>query len=160
MPWTNPSQLVLYHGTVDLYMASIAHGIDVTIGGISKDFSRGFYTTTYFAQAATHARTLRHRLHPKGARRAVVGVFTVTRDMISSLTSMAFVYPTNDFWDLIDWCRSNHPGHHAGGYYDVVYGPVTQDYRRRTVHDEYDQVSFHNAATVGVLGVPQWSIVV
>ena len=51
MPWTSPSPLVLYHGTVDLHVASIVRGVDVTIGGLSKDFSRGFYTTTYFAQA-------------------------------------------------------------------------------------------------------------
>jgi hypothetical protein len=46
--------------------------------------------------------------------------------------------------DIIDWCRADNPSHHAGGYYDVVYGPVTEDWKNRTLYEEYDQVSFHN----------------
>ena len=91
-----------------------------------------------------------------GATQAIVAEFTVSRDAIASLTSMVFVLPTADFWDLVDWCRAYNPSHYAAGYYDVVYGPVSADYRNRTVHTGFDQVSFHNATNVSVLGVPRW----
>jgi hypothetical protein len=156
MPWRNASDLVLHHGTVDLHVPSITNGIDVTIGGLDKDFSRGFYTTTNFNQAARRARQLLHRFQWAGARHAVVATFVVNRDAISKLSSMAFVYPTDDFWDLIAWCRSRRASHHAGGYYDVVYGPVSASYEDRLIIEEYDQVSFHNATNVSVLGAPQW----
>jgi hypothetical protein len=160
MPWKNASHLVLYHGTVDLFQPSITAQVDLTKGQVMRDFSRGFYTTTNAAQAMTHARNLRHRLRPQGAQRGAVARFVIDRDAIGALSHLAFVEPTADFWDLIDWCRAGMRSHHTAGYYDVVYGPVTEDYRNRTTHARYDQVSFHTPGAVKMLGVPQqWSVV-
>ncbi len=72
---------------------------------------------------------------------------------------MVFIHAAPDFWDLIDWCRAGNPSHHAGGYYDVVYGPVTEDWKNRTIYEGYDQVSFHNQNNIGILGSPQWRVV-
>jgi hypothetical protein len=129
------------------------------IGRISVDFSQGFYTTTNSTQAITHARNMLYRFRPRGARAAVIAMFNVDRHILSFLPSLSFVLPTMGFWDLIDWCRAGNRSHHAGGYYDVVSGPVVEDFRRRLIHPGYDQVSFHSPDTVSVLGTPQWSTV-
>jgi hypothetical protein len=85
MPWANPSPLVLHHGTVDLYVASILSAIDVTHGRLSTDFSKGFYTTTNYTQAHRHALTMLNRLRYRGALRGAVISYTVDCDAIASL---------------------------------------------------------------------------
>jgi hypothetical protein len=151
MPWLNPSSLTLYHGTIDLHLASLSAGVNVSFGRVSTDFSLGFYTTTNLAQARAHARNMAHRLRPAGARRGAVLSYLVDRDALAGLSCLAFVKPNSDFWDLVDWCRAGNRSHHAGGYYDVVFGPVAQDVRLRTIHLGYDQVSFHAPNCVGLL---------
>jgi hypothetical protein len=152
MTWRNPSPLQLHHGTVDIHVPSILASIDVNRGRLSIDFSQGFYTTTNFRQARAHARNLLHRT--KAAQYAVVLTYTLNRDHAAGLTSIAFTLPDVDYWDLVDWCRAGHPSHHATAYYEVAYGPVSNDRRRRTVWDGYDQVSFHSARAATLLGLP------
>src|SRR3954451_5979473 len=152
MTWGNPSPLQLHHGTVDIHVPSLLAAIDVTYGRLIVDFSLGFYTTTNFRQARSHARNLLHRT--KTARRAVVLTYTLSRDAAAGLSYMAFMLPTSDYWDLMDWCRAGNPSHHSAGYYDIVYGPVSSDRRRRTVYDRYDQISFHTMRAVALLGSP------
>jgi len=151
MAWLNPSPLTLYHGTIDLCVASLNSGVSVTTGRVSTDFSLGFYTTTNFAQARAHARNMAYRMRPLGARRGAVMSYIVDRNALAGLNSLTFVEPNSDFWELVDWCRAGNRSHHAAGYYDVVYGPVAQDVRLRTVHIGYDQVSFHSSACAGLL---------
>jgi hypothetical protein len=159
MSWANPSPLVLHHGTVDLYVEAILSAISVTYGRQSTDFSNGFYTTTNYHQARAHARNMLHRLQPRGARRGVVLSYTIDRDAIASLRSLAFVRATDDFWHLVDWCRGGQPSHTAAGYYDVVCGPVARKPRHRTIHAGYDKVSFHTHDSVSVLGIPATSFI-
>lgn len=131
----------------------------MTKGNLRRDFSRGFYTTTLFDQAVTHARYVRHHILGHGAKAAVVFTFEVNRDRIGSLTSLAFVQAIKDYWDFVDWCRAGTGGHNSSGYYDVVYGPVSENYRARAIHEGFDQISFHNASAVGVLGPPHGRVV-
>jgi hypothetical protein len=159
MPWANPSPLALHHGTVDLHVASILTAIDVTHGRLSTDFSKGFYTTTNYAQAHRHALNMLTRLRSRGARRGVVLSYAVDRDAIANLRSLAFARATDDYWHLVDWCRDGKPSHRAAGYYDVVCGPVARNIQRRVIYEEYDQISFHTPESVTVLSNPNTSFV-
>ena len=156
MTWNNPSALTLYHGTVDLHAPAINARVDPSKGQLLRDFSRGFYTTTNFEQAATHARNLRHRLASQGAKQALVAVFTVNRDALSSLSSLTFLVPNNDYWDFIDWCRNGNASHTSTVYYDVVYGPVSSRWQSKAIHEGFDQISFHTVLAASVLQAPQW----
>lgn len=159
MAWANPSPLVLHHGTVDLHVASILTAIDVTHGRLSTDFSKGFYTTTNYIQAHRHTLIMLNRLRSRGAHRGVVLSYTVDCDAIASLCSLAFVRATDDYWHLVNWCREGKPSHHTAGYYDIVYGPVARNIQRRTIYEEYDQISFHTPVSVTVLRNPTTSFV-
>jgi hypothetical protein len=155
MPWANPSPLVLHHGTVDLYVPSILRAINPAVGRHSTDFSTGFYTTTNVRQARAHARNLLHRKRSVGARRGVVLTFSVDRNAMAALQLTAFARPSHDFWELVDWCRAGNGSHHAGGFYDIVVGPVSRKPRRTGTHRGYDQVSFHTGSAVQILVNPK-----
>lgn len=150
---------MLHHGTIDMYVGPILNAIDVACGRHSTDFSNGFYTTTNYDQARAHARNMLHRLQQRGARRGAVLTYTVDRDAIAALRSLAFARATDDFWDLVDWCRGGQPCHTGGRYYDVVCGPVARKPRHRTVYASYDQVSFHTAHSITLLGTPVTSFI-
>jgi hypothetical protein len=100
-----------------------------------------------------------HRFRPLGARRGAVLNYTIDRDAVASLRSLTFVCATDDYWELVDWCRNGKSSHHARGYYDLVYGPVARDVERHVIYEEYDQVSFHTAVSVTILGTPTTSFV-
>jgi hypothetical protein len=53
-PWTN-QDIVLYHGTVDLFATTTLARVRVKLGKLGTDFGRGFYTTTIYTQAHTWA---------------------------------------------------------------------------------------------------------
>jgi Protein of unknown function (DUF3990) len=84
---------MLHHGTVDIYVEPILNAIDVACGRRFTDFSHGFYTTTNYDQARAHARNMLHRLQQRGARRGAVLTYTVDRDAIAALRSLAFPSP-------------------------------------------------------------------
>jgi hypothetical protein len=44
--------IVLYHGTLDMHVASILQEVDLNKCKHLRDFGRGFYTTTKCTQAA------------------------------------------------------------------------------------------------------------
>ena len=52
--WRN-QDLILYHGTLSIFSASIRTKVDVRRGKIGTDFGRGFYTTTTKRQARAWA---------------------------------------------------------------------------------------------------------
>jgi Protein of unknown function (DUF3990) len=52
--WRN-QDLILYHGTLSLYSASISTKVDIRKGNKGTDFGRGFYTTTRKRQARAWA---------------------------------------------------------------------------------------------------------
>jgi Protein of unknown function (DUF3990) len=82
--WTNPD-LVLYHGTIDSFQASILASVDVTRGLRNTDFGRGFYTTTSLAQARAWSWQISQK-NP-GSLPAVISL-TVGRDSLARLDSL------------------------------------------------------------------------
>jgi hypothetical protein len=154
VPWQN-HDLVLYHGTIEKYRASIVHGIDVTRGRVDLDFGRGFYTTTFERQALSWAWVKSQR---EPGSKPVVLRFQVARDILAQLESMWFIRGTksaNDFWSLVFHCRRSGGSHQRTGnigWYDVVAGPaVNTPLRSLSVLPGYDQISFHTPIASQVL---------
>jgi hypothetical protein len=155
--WTNQA-IVLYHGTLDLHVASIRTAVTVLLGRSHTDFGQGFYTTTVENQARLWAWQLALRkgtIHP-GCRAAVVR-FDVPRDDLAGLDAVWFVRglpDATDFWSLVSHCRTGGATHGraaAPGWYDVAIGPVAASWRRRIAFPDMDQISFHTPKAAGIL---------
>ncbi len=156
-PWRN-QDLVLYHGTIVSHVNSIMKRIKLTPWHDASDFGLGFYTTTSLEQAQIFAANKSRRL---GAKPAIVQ-FTVDRNLLSKLDSLWFVRyakDADDFWQLVESCRTGGTNRSNGRLYDIVVGPVASDYESRLAWEQYDQVSFHteqafkllNKSTKGVI---------
>ena len=148
--WNDPD-IVLYHGTAGMYVASILQGIDLSWCQPLRDFGKGFYTTTNQAQAERRAREGAKQL---GDVPAVIA-FTVERNSLAQLECLFFVRSSSaaaDFWSFVQNCRNTgrHDRKHAI-MYDLVSGPVTGDWKKQTVIPDGDQVSFHTDEAVDVL---------
>jgi hypothetical protein len=162
--WAN-QQLVLFHGTLDIHVASIRQAIDVTLGSPNTDFGQGFYTTTSQRQARSWAFRLfqRSQLTSSPGRTAVVS-FTLERDALAGLEAIWFVrgsQDADDYWSLIFHCRSGRPDHGRKitkpGWYDVAIGPVAAQWRKRRAIPNADQISFHTCKGEGILNALQKS---
>jgi Protein of unknown function (DUF3990) len=145
-PWTD-QDIKLYHGTLDVHVASVLAAVDVTVGGLLKDFGRGFYTTTSLAQATHWAMSLAAH----GLGQAAVLRFTVSRNDVAQLETLAFVRgepDATDYWSFIQYCRTIGHDHNRQQthWYDMAIGPVTGTWKRQTVIPNADQISFHTPA--------------
>src|SRR5947209_6134213 len=125
LPWTN-QDLVLYHGTIDQFEASILARIRVSRGKQFRDFGRGFYTTTNLWQARSWAWQTSQDY--SGSIPRVIQL-TLGRDALARLDTLWFVRcasDAEDYWSFVHRCRSL--GTHHGralkrGWYDMVVGP-------------------------------------
>lgn len=145
--------IALYHGTLDMHVASILQGVDLNKCRHLRDFGRGFYTTTNRQQAERWANDLAARI--LGAAPAVIE-FTVERNKIAKLDMLVFVrgmVTAVDFWSFVHFCRSTASDHGRAQtpWYDLVAGPVTGSLRKQTVIPDGDQISFHTPQAVVVL---------
>src|SRR5437764_15305836 len=86
-PWTN-QDILLYHGTLHAHVASLLRGVNVVAGRARSDFGRGFYTTTFLAQARNWALQMSIRL--AGSQPAVIR-FRVNRDTLAKLQTLWFI---------------------------------------------------------------------
>jgi hypothetical protein len=163
--WRN-QDLVLYHGTLNIYSASIRSRVDVRKGRKGTDFGRGFYTTTVKRQARAWAWQLcldyNGNLKPGLAYATPeLIVFRVERDALAKLDCLMFArgdYHARDYWSLVHHCRSKKPGHgrnvtatNPNRWYDVVVGPVAAVWRTRLAIAGTDQYSFHTSRGANVL---------
>jgi hypothetical protein len=156
--WSN-QHLILYHGTLDLHLASIRAGINLAAAPTWRllDFGRGFYGTTLEGQARAWARRLAGRHIASPAVRPAVVRFVLPRDALASLEAVWFVRGARkayDFWSLIEYCRGGGAAHGRGtraGWYDVAIGPVVASVRRRATVPNSDQVSFHTPRAAALL---------
>ncbi len=159
--WIN-QDLVLFHGTIDRFEASILTDIDVSKGLWERDFGRGFYMTTSLAQARAWAWRTSQR-YP-GSLPSIVSV-TVDRDSLAKLESLSFVrgaVDAHDYWSFVRGCRT--PGADHGrsikqGWYDVVVGPVSRDWRMLDAFPDADQFSFHTRRAANLLNRSPRSVV-
>jgi hypothetical protein len=160
-PWkvAQSRYVTLWHGCTSSDRAVIeSKGIDVTVGRVSTDFGRGFYTTTIERQAR-HWAWLRYNargaVHPPGTHPVVLR-FRVDRSKLAELSWIAFVlgaFSNKDFWGLVQHCRGSTPtmiNDHKGPvsegglqWYDVAYGPVAAFWEQRIAMVDSDQMSFH-----------------
>lgn len=94
---------------------------------------------------------------------ATVIEYSVDRNVIGMLDTLAFVLPDGEWAEFVSNCRSDVYDHKGpGSFYEVVYGPiatVTQETAR-----DYEQLSFHSSAGIGALhyvqthrGVPRFT---
>ena len=58
IPLWSDQDVVLYHGTLDMHVASILLGVDLNKCKHIRDFARGFYTTTKRTQAERWANAM------------------------------------------------------------------------------------------------------
>jgi Protein of unknown function (DUF3990) len=86
-PWSD-QDIVLYHGTLDLHVASILRCVDLNKCKHLRDFGRGFYTTTNRLQAERWANDL--AAQTTGAAPAVLE-FTVERNRLALLEALCFL---------------------------------------------------------------------
>ena len=153
LPWTN-QDIVLYHGTVDLHVASILKGTILTgKGRTHRDFGPGFYTTTKLRQAHTWAGEIADSQPETIA--AVIKII-LPREDLAGLDTLAFVsgdFGAKDFWSFVHYCRNGATNHKRvpAGYFDVVYGPVAAFWNQRMIIADADQISFHTAAAEKIL---------
>jgi hypothetical protein len=158
MPWGN-DPLVLYHGTVSAYVADIRRGIDIARCRLRSDSGQGFYTTRGLSQAVDFAnqkfRKMRalytqNAVNPDPISAAVIE-FTIDRNVLGRLDTLAFVLPDSEWQEFVAHCRSGTGGHKGKGiYYQTVYGPIS------IFTDEwwkYEQLSFHSNPAAGVLSI-------
>ena len=152
--WQN-GPIHLYHGTLVGLVPSVIRGVDPTYFKPLKDFGRGFYVTTSLRQAMSWAESLADQT--LGTDRPAVLVFSVGRDDLASLDTLAFVrgeYDAEEFWSFVWHCRQNDTDHGRplnGGWYDVVIGPVAAFWGQRALYAGSDQMSFHTPKAVSLL---------
>jgi hypothetical protein len=162
--WRN-QDLLLYHGTLNIYSASIKARVEIRKGRKGTDFGRGFYTTTVKRQARAWAWQLCLDHNAKSSTSAPampeVLVFRASRDELATLDCLMFArgdFHANDYWSLVHHCRNNKPAHgrkltatNRSRWYDVVAGPVAGVWRTRLALADTDQYSFHTARGARVL---------
>lgn len=144
--------IVLYHGTLDIHVASLLAAIDVTAGTPLRDFGRGFYTTTNRTQAERWARDKAVNT----PHQAAVVAITVSRNDLARLDCLFFVRgdpDALDYWSFVHHCRSTAGDHRwrSTPWYDVVAGPMSGSWKKQTVIANADQLSFHTTAAERVL---------
>jgi hypothetical protein len=116
--------IVLYHGTTDVYVQDVLQAVDETRGNPNKDFGRGFYTTTREDKALDWAVS---KARVAGGNPAVVR-FAVERDDLADLETLFFVRGEPnavDFWSFVQYCRTvgvggGHNRLYVAGWYDLV----------------------------------------
>ena len=151
-PW-NDQNILLFHGTSDLWTPSILLAVDLSKARPLTDFGRGFYTTTNLDQARRWAKTVARIW---GGSPAVIE-FNLERNVMAQVECLFFIRgepSAVDYWSFVQWCKTIQGSHnrmYKAGYYDIVAGPVPGDWKKQTVIRDSDQVSFHTHAAVDIL---------
>jgi hypothetical protein len=151
--WSN-QDLVVYHGTVDTFAATIASGkIVVSKGKPHTDFAPGSYTTTPKRQASMWGAQI--SASRPGTAPAVIEL-TINRVPLAGLDTLAFVrgdFDAEDFWSFIHHCRKGalDQGRSSPCYYDVVYCQFAAFWNQRMIVANADQISFHTTRAEKVL---------
>jgi Protein of unknown function (DUF3990) len=142
MVWTNAAQLI-YHGTDEHSAAQIlANGIHLASCRPLADFGPGFYVTSSLHQAQQWANQKVRRIQALGGPsvRAAVVMFDFDRDKAGDLNDhLTFVIAGADFFDFVNYNRTDGNKHHRAAFYDAVYGPVSA-YPETIMYMNCDQI--------------------
>ena len=159
MVWTN-APLTVHHGTDEAGANGIVTGgINLTVCRPYADFGRGFYVTSSLHQAQQWANLKALRAPPPlggSQSRAAVLTFNLDRDAAGDLNDhLAFVLPSREFSDFVDYNRLGSLTHARGGGvpYDLVYGPVAA-YPQALIFMNCDQICLLTSVAPGVLSGP------
>lgn len=106
----------LYHGSL-----VIVNRPEIRKSNRTLDYGTGFYTTTSFKQAEDW---VRRRLAESSKDIGFVNVYDFDDRIISSLNSLVFKEPTEEWVDFVMKNRTVLGFTHK---YDIVYGPVAND---------------------------------
>jgi hypothetical protein len=145
--------VLLWHGTtLDRASSIVLHGPDLFRSRKSLDFGQGFYLTTREERAVDWSREAAHRT---GKQPAVV-LWTVPYDAFFDWPKVAFAdagQTAGDFWSFIQMNRELTTPHRSRphDFFDIVIGPASANYRRRSPVRELDQISFHTDAALALL---------
>lgn len=148
----------LYHGTNSHSFSQIIadKGFDINKCRSNVDFGAGVYTTTNKAQAdewaTKSAQRIGRRLKSKVGPKTIV--FDFVLDRLAECSSIFFIRPTSEFWDLVKFCRDEKLSNKGYGsmphHYDVVGGVVAStDFKN--VKPDFDQLSFHSPHALNLL---------
>jgi hypothetical protein len=136
MAWAN-NPIIVYHGTDNLSADSISiSGLNPSLFKADTDFGAGFYVTPVLHQAQQWANE-KVRKTP-GVQNAEVLGYALSRSMIESLSHLTFITDTDDFHELVDYCRKKNPNHGPAPRrvpYAIVYGPVSLHPQRLAIAD-------------------------
>ena len=157
---------MLYHGTLQKYANDITtNGVNLGKTNAVSDFGQGFYTTTIKTQAEAWAAQAQARISDDRIRqlednKPVIIRYEVNREELGNLSTLVFLrgdFTDEDFWSFIFHCRAGNLGHNlinSSEYYDIVYGPVTDFWRQRSIKANSDQISFHTTIAIKILVNP------
>ena len=121
------SNLELYHGSnLEVKNPKILPNLR------ALDFGAGFYLTSNKKQASTWAKSVARR---RGKGIATVSVYTVDYGKLTQLKILKFQIPDGDWLDFV---VANRKELFAGESYDLVIGPVANDYTLPVIDDYMD----------------------
>jgi hypothetical protein len=142
------SKKILYHGTTNDQFESLQQGIDLTKSKDSRDFGRGFYTTTIPDQAVDWANNQAERYNTKKRLtnfneqvKPLVLHFKVDYEKLSHLEGYAFEYPSDEWANFVYNNRRNvvNSLHNIDLKFDFVYGSLADG---KDINGDLDE--FHN----------------
>lgn len=135
--------MILYHGSnIEVNEPRII------VSNKTLDFGSGFYTTSDIEQASKWAKTKTRRLDNGSP---IVSVFEYDEKYSKDNLSIKFFKEADLEW--LDFVSKNRKNIYSGEWYDIVIGPVADDYTILTINDYISGVI--NAETAVVLLKPR-----
>ena len=120
----------------------------IIVSNKTLDFGSGFYTTSDIEQASKWAKTKTRRL---GEGSPFVSVFEYNEEY-SKKNLKIKLFKEADF-EWLDFVTKNRKNNYSGEWYDIVVGPVADDYTILTINDYISGVI--NAETAVTLLKPR-----
>lgn len=143
MPIWMGDEVVLWHGTTLSAALQLAEeGPNLALSRQALDFGRGFYVTTREHRAVDWAwRQAENKHEPPAILRWAIAV-----DDFRKWPMMAFAdagHSADLFWEFVRFNRTKKRHHRPNGWFDVVMGPASSNFRGRIAYGDLDQLSVH-----------------
>ena len=135
--------MILYHGS-NLEVKEPK----IIVSNKTLDFGPGFYTTSDIEQASKWAKTKTRRLV---CGFPIVSVFEYNENLSKNGLKIKFFKEASLEW--LEFVSKNRKNNYTGEWYDIVIGPVADDYTILTINDYISGVI--NAETAVILLKPR-----